>query len=216
MTADVNDPAYRDYLTKKYGIDKPPAERNDIVDAIVDAEEIAAQAFGHASDCAALFDPVRSPEMYAVADRAMRNLRDAMAFGDVAYDCHDGPDDPFDPGDLDDAAAYINFVGDRRLFVCRRGEHRRGPDYFADMLHVMSEVHPLWEVPCNVNLTLDCRGAKATRLYPLVRGQFVLLFVCCSHCLAHAGHTAQMGYTLSEMEARARVGLPLAEPTPPD
>jgi arsenite methyltransferase len=81
------DAARRSILIEKYGIDQPPPADNAIVDAIIDGGHTLAKMFnwGPGIDLGPLFDPAQCPEMWAVAHAAMRDLRAAMANGQIDY-----------------------------------------------------------------------------------------------------------------------------------
>ena len=64
--------------------------------------------------------------MYTVADRAMRDLRAAMARGEIAYL---GKTADYDPAQ-DDAAMFVNFVGTPQICVVEDGV---GVELFAAM-----------------------------------------------------------------------------------
>ena len=173
---------------------------NDILRATLDGEEIVAKTFTRGSDYAELFDPSRSPEMYAVATKAHREFRLAMARGDIEFiTARPYGGAPFDPDDPNDMATLVHYVGDWRAFVCRSQ-----PDNFSALLYVATNLGA--DQSCTINITSDCHG-EATML-PLLFGTVLLIFGCCPSCLVAAGRLADDGFIVSEMEARAQVGLP--------
>ncbi|WP_375481989.1 hypothetical protein [uncultured Mycobacterium sp.] len=189
----------RDYLTAKYdSISHPPRTGDPTVDAILDGEHIMARSMRQGTDNGLLFDPIRSPSMYEVADRTMRELRAAMACDEVKYVTPRGGHFNRDKAS-DDRVLYVHFVGDKRLFACRG---RKSADLFADLLYASAWV---WrQDECNIKVADDCGGG--TLFFPLQRGQFLLLFECCQPCLDKAVDMATTGFIVSEMEARVRVG----------
>ena len=96
-------------IRAKYGIDNRPGPDNPIVAAICGVQQIMEKSFNWSVgiDLTPLFDRSRCTEMYTVADRAMRDLRAAMARGEIAYL---GKTADYDPAQ-DDAAMFVNFVG---------------------------------------------------------------------------------------------------------
>ena len=77
----------RAMLTAKYGLDRPPMNPalNTTVQAILDAEQIVGrQSWGRR--IGAWVDPAHSPRMYEIVMQVHRDLRAAMAAGQIAYD----------------------------------------------------------------------------------------------------------------------------------
>lgn len=72
-----------------------------------------------------------------------------------------------------------------------------------------------YELRCNVNIANDCTaplspdvddfGGGTTRLMPLRRGQFILLFRCCRECERVAGQLADTNYQIAVIEAHERL-----------
>ena len=137
MSINEIDPQDREYLKAKYIPDRPtdPA-LNPTVNDILDANRIVAQTWRH--DGAALFDPKWSPEMYALGERWMSDLRAARANGHVEYVAYDsyGHETPYDPDDPHELGTLVNFVGQQRIYVCRRA-----PDLFSAMLQNAAYLH---------------------------------------------------------------------------
>jgi hypothetical protein len=126
-------------LERKFGINEPPQANNAVVAAITRADQICGRLFTR--DSSELFDPTRSPQMYDVAQRALRDLHAAMGepvdsiapddegrlvageapptVSRVTFDNHDGPGDDFAALDPDDPALYVHLVGDNSVVVVR-------------------------------------------------------------------------------------------------
>lgn len=120
------DPKYAAELRRRFQMDAPPQADNPVVDRVLVADRLQNSLF--ARDSAELFDPTRSPQMYAVAQAALRELHarmgEAAETGDghvvfglddtppdrVRFDHHDGPCDEFTPLNADDPAVYVWFV----------------------------------------------------------------------------------------------------------
>lgn len=226
------DEARRAMLTEKYGTVRPPQADNPIVTAILDGERIAESVTGQGADNWLLCDPSRSPAMYGVVTEAHRDLRAAMARGEIAYDTAHEAYEPYDydPDKPELARVLIHFVGSRSVLVCRRPDPvgdepwfvgrparsypDRGPAYLADMLSLTSEVYDLWlSDDCNINVADDCGGR--TIMFPLTLGAVVLIFRCCWNCQAKAGVDAEVGYRLSEIEAHERTLEAASAPATP-
>lgn len=132
-------PKQRAALRRKYRLDEPPQTSNRVVAAITRTDQLYEQLFTR--DSGGLFDPVRSPQMYAVARRALADLHAGMgepadsitddgmgrlvvgegapSIRRVTFDSHDGPDDEFTPLSADDPALYVHLVGDNSVVVVR-------------------------------------------------------------------------------------------------
>ena len=100
------DSEQRAALTAKYGIDQPPRLNNPIVNAILDAERITANA--HGRDNGPLFDPVWSPDMWARANEAMSTLRNGLEDSSIRVDSRD-----YDLNEMPDDALAVWAVGSR-------------------------------------------------------------------------------------------------------
>ncbi|MEN3220702.1 hypothetical protein PUR22_07630 [Mycolicibacterium porcinum] len=133
------DPARRTELFRKYQMGDPPQANNPVVAAIERADQMYGRLF--VRDSSGLFDPERSPDVYAVAQRALADLHAAMGEPPDSVDpeglgrlvlgpeheapprvhCHhqDEPDDEFTPLSPDDPALYVHFVGSSDVFVVR-------------------------------------------------------------------------------------------------
>jgi hypothetical protein len=133
------DPQRRKELERKYRMDEPPQANNSVVAAITRTDQMYGRLFTR--DSSELFDPVRAPAMYEVAQRALRDLHAAMGepvdsvdvdglghvvageapptIRRVTFDTHDGPDDEFTGLDPDDPALYVHLVGDNSVVVVR-------------------------------------------------------------------------------------------------
>ena len=151
----------------------------------------------------------------------------------IRVDSHDY--DEIDAANPPRDAVFIWSVGSNTVLVgCRAGtgetdRRLRGPDYFRDMLRFFAEIDDYWrygkednprypadyELRCNVNIAADCTaplspdvndfGGGTTRLMPLRRGQFLLLFRCCRVCEGLAGKIADTNFKISIMEAQAKL-----------
>lgn len=135
MTANNIDPKRNAALRRKYQMDAPPQANNPVVGRVLATERLHSGLFTR--DSGELFDPTRSPQMYAVAQDALRELHARMGepteagegrvvFGlddsplePVHFDHHDGPGDEFAPLNADDPAVYIWFVGTSLAHVIR-------------------------------------------------------------------------------------------------
>src|SRR6266403_990224 len=62
-------------LRSKYGMDQPPQADNPIVGAIQVVEHTRALVTRETDDTAWLFDPVWNPDMWELANRTMRDMR---------------------------------------------------------------------------------------------------------------------------------------------
>ncbi len=211
----------RDRLIAKYGIDQPPQADNSTANATLDGERIMART--HSRDNILLFDPIWSPRMRKRANEAVAELRAAMARGRVQYDSHDY--DQFDADNPPDDAVFIWFVGSGTVLVCCRGgatetdRRLRGPDYFSDMLRFFAEIDDYHrysagadcELRCTINIAEHCTAqARAfsggtTRLMPLQRGQFVLLWRVCRACEAKACETVETIFRTNVMAGQAEL-----------
>lgn len=194
------DPIRREYLMAKYIAELPAAETNSTVESVLDGEYIMARSTRQGVDNSLLFDPTRSPEMYAIADQTMRDLRSARASG-LRYVTPSGG--RYNPDRVsDDRVLFVHFVGEKLLFACCG---RDGADSFSDLLYASAW---LWRKDeCNMRITDDC--GDCTIFLPLLRGQFLLMFECCMPCVDKAVDMATTAMLVSETAARARVGLPL-------
>lgn len=161
-------PKHAAELRRKYQMDTPPQADNPVVDRVLAAERLYGGLFTR--DTGELFDPTRSPQMYEVAQAALREFHARMGepgetgeghvvFGlddtppeRVRFDHHDG--DEFAPLNADDPAVYVWFVDSSLAHVIRgpkpvgafdratvgAGQSRRGVDYYAGMLRLMLEL----------------------------------------------------------------------------
>ena len=118
----------RNMLIAKYGIDNAPNPRDPIATAVLDGERTLAKMcnWGPGIDLGPLFDPVWSPEMHQIADRAMRQLHADMARGEIDYDGgveyarNRGTE--CDPDQIEDGVLLVNYVGHDGVQVVRGGE----------------------------------------------------------------------------------------------
>jgi hypothetical protein len=209
------DPKRRKFLEDKYPAITAPRPMdprlNQVVQAMLAAEAITARC--HGPDNAPVFDPIWSPAMYERADAVAQGLRDAMAMGDVVK--YDVVHEPFTYDRPPRDVVLMNYVGSRNILVARRGDtletRDHETDYAAGLLQLSQEVHDYYQCHCKLPCDLNCnvRISKAcsgvTRLLPIHRGVFVLLFRCCIACESLARRTAEVNYKIGEIEARERV-----------
>jgi hypothetical protein len=190
-------PERRAELTAKYGIERPPMnpDLNSTVRAIIDAERIEAE--GGCADHSALFDPSWNPRMWELANAAMAELHRGLAEGTIR--CDSG----FDTMPSDGVLLWR--PGSTRAYVHQSGFTKTG-DLAA---HLHREHHDDFDcgcgdrdcdLSCNVRIADDCDG-RPTRLLPLRRGQYILLFRTCAACTAKAGKTAETRYQFAVMTA---------------
>ncbi len=241
-------PERRDYLTAKYGLDRPPMNPalNTTVVAMLDAERITESGRRHDDDL--MFDPVRSNTLSRRADAAMAELRLALAEDRIRFTSHDHIDHEMDLDNPPNDAVFVYRPGSTRLLVCCRAgagynERRfRGTDYFSDLIGFFAQLDDYYkhgsyadfELRCTANISEGCtatiaveadeyaelaseagvKGAYSaedyaggtTRLMPVHRGQFLILFRCCRACEATAAQDTVDGFILSDLESRA--GMP--------
>jgi hypothetical protein len=200
-------------------------QRNTTVQTVLAAEQITAGTYG--PDNSPLFDPTWSPAMWERAKMATRELRTAIAEDRIHYDSHDYDvlDGKFDienpPGD----AVFIWFVGSGTVLVCCRAgatetdRRLRGPDYFSGMLRFFAEIDDYHrysagadcELRCTINIAEHCTAQApdfsggTTRLMPLQRGQFILLWRVCRACEAKACETVETIFRTNVMAAQAEL-----------
>ncbi|ORB53672.1 hypothetical protein [Mycobacterium persicum] len=216
----------RDELRAKYGMDNPPDPDNPIAKAVLDAERVTAGA--HGRDNTPLFDPGWSPAMWERATNAMAELQNGLRDKSISllnYDAVGLTDD------LPDDAMVVWAVGTRRahLGLPHATNHAtQRVDWFTSMVQFAQEVDDYWkyggenpcyaadyELRCTINLSDTCTmplsrdvsdyGGGTTRLMPVRRGRFVLLFRCCRACEALAGKTADVNFKISVLEAQAKL-----------
>jgi len=139
--------------------------------------------------------------------------------------------DDFDLDDLPDDAVVIWAVDTKTAFVGRPPHKTERPtkrvDWFTSTLQLAQEIDDYlcyggednprnfadYELRCDVNIAPDCTaplsldvndfGGGTTRMIPVRRGQFILLFRCCRACEALAGKIAANTYKSHVIEARA-------------
>ena len=136
-------------------------------------------------------------------------------------------------------AVFIWSVGSETVLIaCRavaglRDRRLRGAEYFSSMLQLVQEIDDYYEynsradyeLRCTVNISKGCTAPLSpdvgdyqggtTRLMPLRRGQFLLLFRCCRVCEDLAGHLVDTNFRISVMEARANLASgPRIQPSP--
>ena len=118
-------------------------------------------------DLGPLFDPVWSPEMYAVADRAMRGLRAAMARGEIDYGGgaeyarNRGPE--CDPDNIEDGVLLVNYVGHDGVQVVRGGEGQHFAALFQATWRLIASARTHHD--CVVRLAPSCTGAVSSGHY---------------------------------------------------
>jgi hypothetical protein len=203
----------RAMLTAKYGLDRRPMNPalNTTVQAILDAEQVVSRQ-RWARRIGDWVDPSRSPRMYEIATEAHRDLRRAMARGEIVYDDFADEGYPYDPDNPADAAVLIHFVGSDRVSICKRqlaGLVERGVDYHTGFLQLYGSVYDgAREGDCSIRLVADCGGPDS--MMTLSYGVFVLVFRCCEECNLVARENAEVGYKLGLMEAHERLAeMPL-------
>src|ERR1700757_3572373 len=124
------DPERRAMLIAKYGIDRRPMEPalNTTVQVIDRAKQLETRAFARGTDYNQwLFDPARSPRLHKIAADAHRDLRLAIAHGDIEGD------------DPNDDRVLVHFVGAREVHAVDRG---RSADRFAASLRRHDATQP--------------------------------------------------------------------------
>lgn len=214
----------RKLMRAKYGMDNPPDPNNPTAKAVLDAERITASA--HGRDNAALFDPVWSPAMHERGETAMRELRQGLVDDIIRLNDADNLSDLYQ---LPDDALVVWAVGARIAHVGRPHTRLDRVDWFTSLVQLAQEVndykpytnpdisirqHPAdYELRCTVNIAADCTaplsrdvsdyGGGTTRLMQVHRGQFVLLFRCCTACEEWADRKADNNYKNHVVEARA-------------
>jgi hypothetical protein len=203
----------RTMLTAKYGLYRPPMNPalNTTVQAILDAEHVVSR-LGFARRLGDWVDPSRSPRLHEIATKAHRDLREAMARGEIEYDDFAEEGYSYDPDHPSDAAVLIHFVGTDRVSVCQRqlpGLLERGADYHAGLLQLYGSVYDgAREGDCSIRLAPDCGGPNSMMTWTY--GAFLLVFRCCEECNLLARENAEVGYKLGLMEANERLAeIPL-------
>ena len=182
-------------MIAKYRMFDPPRADNANVDVILAAERLEAKAFTRGTEYNRwLFDPVRSPRMHAIAAKAHRELREAIAPGYI--ECPDPNDYP----DPNDDSVLVHFVGSKEVHSVERG---KSADRFAAYLRRHDATQPYCDdYECNVRIADDCEELGAsTMLMPLLFGGVLLVFECCGRCHYKACELASDGYKLSVMAA---------------
>lgn len=225
----------RQQLIDKYGIGRPPVDPadNPIVRAMLDAERITDRA--HRRDNAELFSPAWCPAMAERANAAMRELRTRLGlpYGDPDRVRLDNEYDGVDCDELPADAIVVWGVGAGVAQIARAVAPFpcavRRVDRFAWAIQFAQEMDDYWryggdtnrryltdyELRCNVNIAKDCTAPLSpdvddyaggtTRLMPLRRGQFILLFRCCLECERLAGQLADTNYQIAVIEAHERL-----------
>jgi hypothetical protein len=213
-------------LRAKYGMDNPPNPDNPIAKAVLDAERITAGA--HGRDNAPLFDPAWSPAMWERANDAVHELLNGIADNSIRLVDNDNLSEVVD---LPDDAVVAWCIGEGLAGVGRPydlTEHIERVEWFTSTVQFEQENRDYWrytsdeairphptdfDLRCSINLAPDCTaplsrdvsdyGGGTTRLMQLHRGQFVLLFRCCTACEAWAGKAADTNYKNHLIGARA-------------
>lgn len=178
--------------------DKPRA--NPTVSACLDGETIVAKTFLREHDYVELFDPARSPEMWARAMEAVGALHKASARREIGFVSASGPVGVPQPNPLDNPfdehVTLMHYVGDYRAFVCRNQ-----PDNFSAALFMAANFGQ--GGLCTINITGDC--SSKTTILPLQIGTLVLVFGCCDVCLIKAGQLADDGLKASVASTQAKM-----------
>jgi hypothetical protein len=178
--------------------EKPRA--NPTVSACLDSGTIVAKTFLREHDYAEMFDPDRSPEMWARAIEAVGALHKASARGEIGFVSASGPVGVPQPNPLDNPfdehVTLMHCVGDYRVFVCRNQ-----PDNFSVALFVAANFGQGGS--CMINVADDC--GVVTRQLPLEFGTLLLVFECCDACLIMAGRLADHGLEASVAVAQAEL-----------
>jgi hypothetical protein len=210
----------RNYLTTKWPeliAPRPPDPAlDDRVQTILDAEQIVDRQ-GWARRIGAWVDPAHNPRMYDIVTNAHRQLRAAMAAGEIDYDDHAAEGYPYHPDDPADSAVLIHFVGSNSVSVCKRpvpGRAERGVPYHTGLLQLYAQVYDQYRRgDCQINIADDCgqgRIGGLTNMMVLGYGAFVLVFRCCESCDLAARETAEVGYKLGVIAAHERLAdMPL-------
>lgn len=203
----------RAMLTAKYGLDRRPMNPalNATVQAILDAEQVVSRQ-GWARRIGDWVDPSRSPRMHEIAAQAHRDLRAAMARGEIVYNDFADEGYPHDPDHPSDAAVLIHFVGTKQVNVCKRelpGLVERGVGYHASLLQLHASVYDGYrDGDCSIRLAKICGGPN--NMMTLSYGAFILVFRCCEECDLVAREYAEVGYKLGIIEANERLAeMPL-------
>lgn len=213
-------------LRAKYGMDNPPNPDDPIAGAALAAERITAGA--HGRDNAPLFDPAWCPAMWERAKSAKQELLDGIADNRIRLN---DASNLADLEQLPDDAVVVWAVGAGLAHVGRPHTRLDRVDWFTSVVQLAQEIndykaytddtsirqHPAdYEMRCTVNIADNCTapvsrdvsdyGGGTTRLIQVHRGQFVLLFRCCTACEERAGVIADNNYKTHVIDAR--VDLP--------
>src|SRR5262245_44479523 len=146
----------REALNAKYGMDRRPQADNPIVSAMQVVERTRALVTRETDDTAWLFDPVWSPDMWEIANRTMRDMREQ--FGDRIEAAADS-----------DTFLYYPCIPN--LYVYDDDMER-----FSYMITTRVPLpNAVGQRGCDVRLAPDgCRGRAV--YMPLERGQFIVVF----------------------------------------
>lgn len=172
-------------LRAKYGMDQPPQPDHPIVSAIQVVERTRALVTREADDTAWLFDPSWSPDMWMLAQRTMRDMRERF-------------------GDRIEAAVktdtFLYYPCIPNLYVYDDAMER-----FSYMITTRVPMpHAVGERGCDVQLAPEGCSGRAVYL-PHEHGPFIVVFGICRACDAWARETAEVRFRSNVIGAQVHL-----------
>ena len=169
----------------KYGMDQPPQADNPNVGAMQVVERTRALVTRETDDTAWLFDPVWNPDMWELANRTMRDMR--QQFGDGIEDAADS-----------DTFLYYPCIPN--LYVYDDAMER-----FSYMITTRVPLpNAVGQRGCDIQLAPSGCSGRAVYL-PLERGQFIVVFSICNTCDSWARETAEIRFRSNVIAAQVQL-----------
>lgn len=172
-------------LIAKYGMDRPPQAEHPIVSAIQVVERTRALVTRETGDTAGLFDPIWSPDMWKLAVRTMRDMR--QRFGDRIEAASDGE-------------IFLYYPCIPNLYVYDDAMER-----FSYMITTRVPMpDAVGERGCDVQLAPKGCGGRAVYL-PHEHGPFIVVFSICRACDSWARETAEVRFRSNVIGAQVHL-----------
>ncbi|MBE5451634.1 hypothetical protein [Mycobacteroides abscessus] len=161
-------------LIAKYGMDQPPKADHPIIGTIQVVERTRALVTREAGDTAYLFDPAWNPDMWQLAQRTMRDMRQRFA-------------DRIEAAADSDTFLYYPCIPN--LYVYDDAMER-----FSYMITTRVPLpHAVGERGCDVQLAPEGCSGRAVYL-PHEHAPFIVVFGICRACDTWARETAEIRF----------------------
>lgn len=193
-----------EYLTRKYGLNKPPQRHNTIATTLLLGELLSTELYNWKPGSGGLvwlFDPATNEDLSAVATRHMADLRAGLLAGTMAPLSAVGCAEVNQRHDT----IWVHVVGSPRLTAVKATEGDVAAFAASFQATWRAVVDGLGPSSCEVKLARWCDDK--TQFLPYHCGSYLLLIPACGQCRQHTILTANDGRVINEIVAHERLSL---------